>query len=131
MPGSAILAGEEARVDQLLRHVGGGAPDGCGFGTPDGPCPNPPAATVGVAAAHPDDGAARWLVEAWTPVCAWHRDAVAEVVDAEPGVAALWAARGGAAHEHPPVDDPVRARMARWLERTADGLWAGELGLPR
>lgn|GEM_PF-4446720 len=116
-------------MGSVLRLVGGGTDRGCGFGTPDGPCPNPPAATVAVAAAHPDDGRARWVVPAWTAACAWHRDAVAHVVDAEPTVVELWAARGGPAGSHPPVDDPVRRRMARWLEGTSDGLWAGELGL--
>lgn len=82
-----------------------------------------------MAARHPADGAARWLVRAWTPVCGWHRDAVAATVADDPSVPALWAARGGVAADHPRVVEPVRRGLARWLEATPDGVWSGELGL--
>ncbi len=116
-------------MEEVLAHAGSGAPGGCGFGTPDGPCPNPPATSAAMAAAHPDDGVARWLVPAWTLVCAWHRDALSATVAADPTVAALWTARGGAPTDHPAVVEPVRRSLARWLERTPDGIWSGELGL--
>lgn len=113
---------------EVLRDVGRGSDGGCGFGTPDGPCPNATVSSVAAAAAHPVDGAARWLVPAWTPVCAWHRDAVAACMTDRPPVPALWAARGGGPEDHPPVDDPARRGLARWLRATPDGSWSAELG---
>lgn len=112
-----------------LRFAGLGVAGGCGFGTPDGPCPNPPVTTVAMAAAHPDDGAARWLLPAWTPVCRWHRAAVESCTADEPSVDALWAARGGSSTDHPLVRARMRRGLAQWLAATPDGLWSGELGL--
>jgi hypothetical protein len=121
----------ETVVDPIgwLRYAGLGGDDGCGFGTPDGPCPNPPVTSVAMAAAHPGDGRARWLLPAWTVVCAWHREAVDRCTTAEHPVPALWVARGGDPADHPPLVSPMRRGLARWLARTPDGLWSGELGL--
>lgn len=111
-----------------LAHVGQGVEDLCGFGTPDGPCPNAAVTSVAAAAAHPHDGRARWLVPAWTPACRWHRDALDEAVDGTP-VAELWSARGGAAEDHAAITDPTRHGLRRWLEATPDARWWAELGL--
>jgi hypothetical protein len=116
------------RDASVLRHVGGGRSGGCGFGTPDGPCPNAPVTTVAMAAAHPADGSARWVVEAWTPVCGWHRDAAMALVR-RPDVPGLWRERDAAALPSAPLADPMRAGTARWLGANADAVWAGELGL--